>query len=75
MRTQIKRMCRKTIAFSKKLRNLKAAIALHFAFYNFCRIHRSIQVTPAMEAGLENRVWDLEKLLAGEVNYPMTQAA
>lgn len=69
MRMHIKRMCRKTLAFSKKLRNLRAAVALHFAFYNFCRVHRTLRVTPAMEAGLTDHVWDLHKLLAGESNY------
>ena len=41
-----------TISFSKKLANLKAAVALHFAYYNFCRVHSSLRVTPAMEAGI-----------------------
>ena len=52
-----------TNAFSKKLANLKAALALHFAYYNFCRIHRTLRVTPAMEAGVTDRVWGLEELL------------
>jgi hypothetical protein len=42
----------------------EAALALYFAFYNFCRIHSSIRVTPAMEAGITNHVWDLAELLA-----------
>jgi hypothetical protein len=45
------RFTRFTKAFSKKLANLKATVALHFAYYNFCRIHSNIRVTPAMEAG------------------------
>jgi hypothetical protein len=53
-----------TNAFSKKLANLKAAIALHFAYYNFCRIHQTLRVTPAMEAGLTDHVWELKELLA-----------
>src|ERR1035441_10700619 len=52
MRMAIRRMTRLTNAFSKKLDNLKAACALHFAYYNFCRIHSSLRVTPAMEAGI-----------------------
>jgi hypothetical protein len=52
-----------TNAFSKKLDNLKAAIALHFAFYNYCRIHRSLRVTPAMEAGIADHVWTIKELL------------
>jgi hypothetical protein len=50
--------------FSKKLENLKHAIVLHFAFYNFCRVHKSLRVTPAMEAGISDHVWTLGELLA-----------
>jgi len=64
MRMQMRRFTRLTNAFSKKLSHLKAAIALHFAFYNFCRVHSSIRVTPAMEARLTDHVWNLEELLA-----------
>jgi transposase-like protein/IS1 family transposase len=64
MRMAIRRFTRLTNAFSKKLANLKAACALHFAYYNFCRIHSSIRVTPAMEAGLTDHVWELEEMLA-----------
>jgi len=60
----IRRLTRLTNAFSKKLANLKAAIALHFAYYNFCRIHQTLRVTPAMEAGLTDHVWELKELLA-----------
>jgi hypothetical protein len=42
-----------------KLSHLKAAVALHFAYYNFCRVHSSIRVTPAMEAGLTDHIWEL----------------
>ena len=63
MRMQIRRFTRLTNAFSKKLENLKAALALHFCWYNFVRIHRSLRVTPAMEAGVTDRVWGLEELL------------
>jgi hypothetical protein len=64
MRMQMRRLTRVTNAFSKKLDNLKAAIALHFAYYNFCCVHRSLRVTPAMEAGLTDHVWSLAGLLA-----------
>ena len=63
MRMQMRRFTRLTNAFSKKLDNLKAALALHFAWYNFVRIHRSLRVTPAMEGGLTERVWNLADLL------------
>ena len=53
-----------TNAFSKKLDNLKAACALHFAYYNFCRIHQSLRVTPAMEAGLADHAWTIAELIA-----------
>ena len=64
MRMQIRRLTRLTNAFSKKWANLKAALALYFAFYNFCRVHKSIRMTPAMEAGIENRIWTIGELLA-----------
>lgn len=64
MRMQIRRLTRLTNAFSKKLENHKAAIALHMAYYNFCRLHGSIRVTPAMEAAISDHVWQLSELLA-----------
>ena len=63
-RGNARRMTRLTNAFSKKWGNLKAAYALWFAFYNFCRVYRSIRMTPAMEAGIENRIWTLRDLLS-----------
>jgi IS1 family transposase len=63
MRMQMRRFTRLTNAFSKKLENLKAAVALHFAHYNFCRVHSSLRVTPAMEAGISDHVWTLGELL------------
>jgi len=63
MRMQMRRFTRLTNAFSKKLENLKAACALHFAHYNFCRVHSSLRVTPAMEAGISDHVWTLGELL------------
>ena len=48
----------------RKLVNLKAAVALWFAYYNLCRVHGSLRVTPAMQAGLTDRVWELKELAA-----------
>ena len=64
IRMQMRRFTRLTNAFSKKRENLKAAVALFFAFYNFCRVHSSIKTTPAVEAGLTDHVWSLTELLA-----------
>jgi len=59
MRVQIRRLTRLTNAFSKKLENHRTAIALHFAYYSFCRIHQTLRVTPAMEARITDRVWTI----------------
>jgi IS1 family transposase len=64
IRMQMRRFTRLTNAFSKKLANLKAACALHFAHYNFVRVHSSLRVTPAMAAGISSRIWDLGDLIA-----------
>jgi len=64
IRMAIRRFTRLTNAFSKKLDNHKAACALHFAYYNFCRIHKTLRVTPAMEAGLTKHIWSLRELLS-----------
>jgi hypothetical protein len=63
VRMHIRRFARKTNAISKKLANLKAAIALYVVWYNFCRVHQTLRVTPAMEAGLTDHVWSLAELL------------
>ncbi len=63
MRTNIRRFTRLTNGFSKKWENHWAALCLWFGYYNFCRIHSSIRVTPAMEAGIADHVWDLTELL------------
>ena len=60
----MRRLTRLTNAFSKKWDNLCAAYCLHFAYYNFCRIHKTLRVTPAMEASLTDHVWELADLLA-----------
>jgi hypothetical protein len=54
---------RLTNAHSKKLANHEAAIALHYMHYNYCRIHSTLRVTPAMEAGLAHHVWSIEELV------------
>jgi IS1 family transposase len=64
IRMSMRRSTRLTNAFSKKWENLWAAYCLHFAYYNFCRIHKTLRVTPAMEAGLTNQVWELTDLLS-----------
>jgi len=64
MRMQIRRLTRLTNGFSKKWENHWAALCLHFAYYNLCRIHRSLRVTPAMEAGITDHVWEISDLLA-----------
>src|SRR5438445_2457922 len=63
MRTQIRRLTRLTNGFSKKLANLKAAIALYFAHYNFIRVHGSLRITPAMRAGVTDHIWTWEEIL------------
>jgi IS1 family transposase len=63
MRMQIRRLTCLTNAFSKKFDNHKAAIALHFAYYNFCRIYKTLRVTPAMKTGVTEHVWSLAELL------------
>ena len=63
MRMQMRRFTRLTNGFSKKVENLSHAVALHFMHYNFCRIHQSLRVTPAMEAGVTNHVWEVEEII------------
>jgi hypothetical protein len=64
MRMAMRRFTRLTNGFSKKLQNHKHAVALHFMHYNFCRVHQTLRVTPAMEAGLTDHVWELEEIVA-----------
>ena len=64
LRQWCKRLTRLTYGFSKKWDNLKAALALHFFHYNFCRVHSSLRVTPAMEARISDHVWTLNELIA-----------
>ncbi len=64
MRMSMRRLTRLTNAFSKKVENLAHAVSLHFMYYNFGRIHKSLRVTPAMEAGVSDHVWSLEEIAA-----------
>ena len=63
MRMSLRRFTRLTNAFSKKVDNLKAALALHFMHYNYARIHQTLRVTPAMEAGIADHVWSLDEIV------------
>lgn len=64
MRMSMRRFTRLTNAFSKKVENHEAAIALHFMFYNFARVHQTLRVTPAMEAGVSDHVWSIAEIVA-----------
>ena len=68
MRMSMRRFTRLTNAFSKKLENLEAAVSLHFAHYNFVRLHKSLRMTPAMAAGVSDRLWSLEELVGRTSN-------
>jgi len=59
----MRRFTRLTNAFSKRLENLQAAVALHFAHYNLVRVHKTLRVTPAMAANVTDRLWSLEELV------------
>ncbi len=60
----MRRMTRLTLAFSKKYENFEAAMALHFAYYNFSRVHRTLKATPAMAAGITDHIWTIAELIA-----------
>jgi IS1 family transposase len=64
MRMSMRRFTRLTNGFSKKLENLEHAVALHYMHYNFCRIHQTLRVTPAMEAGIADHVWPLDEIIS-----------
>lgn len=59
----MRRFTRLTNAFSKKVENLEAAVALHFMNYNFCRVHKTLGKTPAMAAGVATHPWSLADVL------------
>ena len=64
MRMSMCRFTRLTNGFSKKIENMMHAVALNFMYYNFCRIHQTLKVTPAMEAGLSDHIWEIEDLVS-----------
>ena len=64
VRMQMRRYTRLTNAFSKRVDNLRAAVALHFTHYNFARIHGSLKTTPAQEAGIESKAWTVADLVS-----------
>lgn len=64
MRMHMRRFTRLTNGFSKKVENHVYSVALHFAYYNFCKIHQTLRVTPAMEAGISDHVWSLDELIS-----------
>lgn len=64
VRMHMRRFTRLTNAFSKKIENHAWAVALHFMYYNFCRIHQSLRVPPAMAAGVSDRLWELSDIVA-----------
>jgi IS1 family transposase len=64
MRMSMRRFARLTNAFSKKLENHVAGLSLYFMYYNFCRVHQTLRVTPAMEAGITDHVWEVEEIVA-----------
>jgi IS1 family transposase len=63
IRMHMRRLTRLTNAFSKKIENFKAAVALHFAYYNFVRLHKSLRMTPAMAGGVTNHIWEVADLV------------
>ncbi len=63
VRTHLRRFTRLSLGFSKSLEHLKAAVALYMAFFNFCRVHQSLRITPAMECGIADHIWTVEELL------------
>lgn len=75
LRQWCKRLTRLTYAFSKKWENLRAALALYFAYCNFCRIHGKLRITPAMEAGITDRMWSLTDLLALARGFSLSSPA
>ena len=64
LRMSMRRFTRLTNAFSKKVESLEAAVALHFMWYNFGRVHQTLRVTPAMEAGVADHVWTMAEIVA-----------
>jgi IS1 family transposase len=68
MRMSMRRFTRLTNGFSKKIENHEAMLAVYFAHYNFCRVHQTLRVTPAMEAGISDHIWSIEELVQLLIN-------
>lgn len=68
----MRRFTRLTNAFSKKIENHRAAIALHIAYYNLCRVHEALRVTPAMQLGVTDHIWTIGELIAQALEAPET---
>jgi hypothetical protein len=75
MRMSLRRFTRLTNGFSKKLENHRAAVALHFAYYNLCRYHQTLRITPAMEAKVTDHVWSLPELIAASARVQLPAVA
>jgi IS1 family transposase len=71
-RMAMRRFTRLTNAFSKKIENHRAAIALHIAYYNLCRVHEALRVTPAMQLGVTDHIWTIGELIAQALEAPET---
>lgn len=68
MRMHMRRLTRLTNGFSKKLENFQAAVGLHFGYYNFVRVHKTLRMTPAMAGGVTDHIWTVPELLDASVN-------
>ncbi len=75
LRMGLRRFTRLTNAFSKKFENHCHMVAIYHAYYNFCRVHQTLRVTPAMEAVLADHVWSLQELVALLESKELTKAA
>ena len=75
MRMSIRRFTRLTNAFSKKVENHALSVALHYMNYNFCRIHKTLRVTPAMAAGVTDRLWGISDIVKVLEAWEAAQAA
>ncbi|HTZ75414.1 MAG TPA: IS1 family transposase [Candidatus Aquilonibacter sp.] len=64
VRTHLRRFTRLSLGFSKTLEHLTAAIHMYMAFFNFCRVHQTLRVTPAMQSGISDHVWTVSELIS-----------
>jgi hypothetical protein len=72
---QQRRFTRLTNAFSKKLENHEAAVALYVAHYNLCRVHETLRVTPAMQLGVTDHIWSIGELVDAAISVVPTETA